>query len=87
MEEVECGAASEQELVPELLVDSAEQVDEAKDGLERSSAEAALAGDAGEVAAIGNAVHAASEGAARRWVGTIRFQRLMSFPPRVPASR
>lgn len=87
VKQVERRAAAQGELVAKTLVDEAEELDETEDSLERPGAEAALASNAGEVAAVGEAVHAASRGAGRRFAGTITFQRRASFPPRVPGSR
>jgi hypothetical protein len=87
MEQVERRAATQREFVAEALADLAEQLGETEDGLEWGGAEAALACDAREVAAVGECVHVASRGAGRKWAGTITFQRLTSFPPRTPGSR
>jgi hypothetical protein len=80
-------AAAQRKLVAEAGVDRAEQLRETEDGFEWAGAEAGLVGDAREVAVVWEGVHVASRGAGRRCAGTIRFQRLTSFPPRVPGSR
>jgi hypothetical protein len=56
----------QRELVAEALVDPAEELDEAEDGLERPGTKAALPRDASEVATVGDAVHTASAGAGRK---------------------
>lgn len=66
VEKVERGAAAQRDLVTESPVDSPEELDEAEDGLERSSTEAGLARDASEVALVGDAVHVVSGRAGRR---------------------
>lgn len=87
MEQVERRPAPQRELVAEALADRSEQLRKPVDGLERTDPEAALACNAGEVTAVGGGIHPASRGAGRRCAGTITFQRLTSFPPRVPGSR
>ncbi len=87
MEEVERRGPTQQQLVAEPLIYLPEKLRESEDGLERSGAEAALAGDSREVSIVGESVHAASAGAERRCAGTMTFQRAATRPPRVPGSR